>query len=616
MKHLLIIIVLISAIFLYAGNLFAAGAWEENFNDPGLFSWSYNTDVAWITAQKIISVGYFQEGLTAVQTVWRSWDGGSTFAATRRRQGINPCSLINGLAVIYGVDYFSNTNGAFGGGSTPSLCTIAIPVFPECLLCLLEYDPTIWHSSDDGTTLTERKRALFHWYQAYLRIQALNDTEAWAVGFGPTVSYSYWDPDLQIIRWLDPTYLPETGQDADYLDLHFFDPDTGYIIMAWDMNDDKRRLVDENSEPVEVLNAFLEEQAHREWRINPKIRLMSKRFGAKQKSAAYSKIYYTSSHGSGWGTRWIMNNVTILRISFSSEKRGIMATDEISVAGGAQFKLYYTNSNGYNWFEADIPDYGPNVGGPYEIGDIVMVTSAYGFAAGAEDDGSSDMKGFLLYTVDGGQTWSPTYLQPSYPINSFDFKDRTLGFAVGENRVTLRFQGSNSPPVADAGQDQEVKVNTTVDLDATGSSDNDDLDIEFNWSQVSGPIVNIQHDTFPLATFKPSKTGDYLMQVVVSDGIDSDSDQVTITVTDDDDDTTDDDSVDDDSTDDDSVDDDSTDDDVSDDDSSDDDSNDDDSNDDDSGDDDSGSDPNWDEDEGDPDWGGIENDPPKGGCCG
>ena len=609
MKRKIIFVVLALALLLPASNIFAGGAWEEMSHEEGIYSWSYYNDVAWITAQKIVTAGYFQEGLTAVQTVWKSWDGGTTFTATNRRQGINPCSLINGLAIIYGVDYFDFTNGAFGGGSTPSLCTIALPVFPECLICLLEYDPTIWHSSNDGATLTERKRALFHWYQAYLRVQTLNDTEGWAVGFGPTVSYSYWDSDLSIIRWKDPTYLPETGQDADYLDLHFFDPDTGYIIMAWDRNDDKRRMVDENSEPFDVLDAFLEEQAHREWRINPKVRLMSKRFGVKRKSAAYSKIYHTASHGSGWGTRWIMNNITILKISFSSEKRGIMATDEISVASGAQFKIYYTNSDGYNWFEADIPDYGPNVGGPYEIGDIVMVTSAYGFAAGAEDDGSSDMKGFLLFTVDGGKTWNPTYLQPTYPIYSFDFKDRTLGFAVGENRVTLRFQGTNSAPVADAGPDQVVKVNTTVDLDATGSTDNDDLDLEFNWNRVSGPAVTIQHDTFPLATFKPTQTGDYVMQVIVSDGIDADTDQVTITVTDDDDD--DDDSVDDDTVDDDTVDDDSSDDDSVDDDTADDDSIDDDSFDDDS----DGGSP-LDDDEGDDGWGAIENDPAKGGCCG
>jgi hypothetical protein len=89
------------------------------------------------------------------------------------------------------------------------------------------------------------------------------------------------------------------------------------------------------------------------------------------------------------------------------------------------------------------------------------------------------------------------------------------------------------PPVADAGPDQTVIVNTLVTLDGSGSYDPDNDPIEgYSWALVSGPEGVVLDQTDPVhPTFTPTTTGTYLFQLIVTDGIfDSEPDFVEITV--------------------------------------------------------------------------------------
>ena len=61
--------------------------------------------------------------------------------------------------------------------------------------------------------------------------------------------------------------------------------------------------------------------------------------------------------------------------------------------------------------------------------------------------------------------------------------------------------GANSPPTANAGQDQTVNELTTVTLDGSGSSDADGDALTYLWQQTAGPTVTINNATSAQASF-------------------------------------------------------------------------------------------------------------------
>ncbi len=97
--------------------------------------------------------------------------------------------------------------------------------------------------------------------------------------------------------------------------------------------------------------------------------------------------------------------------------------------------------------------------------------------------------------------------------------------------VTIRTR--NSQPVANAGPDQTVQVNTTVRLDGTASSDVDGNPLAFRWSLLSRPpgsAARLANRTALTPTLDVDLPGAYVVQLVVNDGaFASDPDTVTIT---------------------------------------------------------------------------------------
>ncbi len=79
----------------------------------------------------------------------------------------------------------------------------------------------------------------------------------------------------------------------------------------------------------------------------------------------------------------------------------------------------------------------------------------------------------------------------------------------------------NSPPSANAGPDQTVAVNATVQLDAAASGDPDNDPLTYSWTLLdrpNGPAVTLSNPLVANPTFQASKAGDYFLQVIVSDG--------------------------------------------------------------------------------------------------
>jgi hypothetical protein len=91
-------------------------------------------------------------------------------------------------------------------------------------------------------------------------------------------------------------------------------------------------------------------------------------------------------------------------------------------------------------------------------------------------------------------------------------------------------------PLADAGQDQSVQSDDTVQLDGAGSSANGGSPIvEYRWTQKEGPSVTLDNPNSATPSFTALDTDDpvnLVFELVVTneDGVESEPDSVTITV--------------------------------------------------------------------------------------
>jgi hypothetical protein len=86
--------------------------------------------------------------------------------------------------------------------------------------------------------------------------------------------------------------------------------------------------------------------------------------------------------------------------------------------------------------------------------------------------------------------------------------------------VMVATETENTPPVADAGPDQNVFVNDVVQLDGTGSTDVNGGTLAFDWDLVSRPsgsnAVLVGEDTSQ-PTFVADAVGDYRLRLIVGD---------------------------------------------------------------------------------------------------
>ena len=95
-----------------------------------------------------------------------------------------------------------------------------------------------------------------------------------------------------------------------------------------------------------------------------------------------------------------------------------------------------------------------------------------------------------------------------------------LGF-LDQSRVTITVaQVPNVAPVANAGADQTVVVDTQVSLDGTASSDADTgpAALTFSWVQTAGTVVVLANANTATPSFTPDAVGVYGFDLVVNDG--------------------------------------------------------------------------------------------------
>ncbi len=103
--------------------------------------------------------------------------------------------------------------------------------------------------------------------------------------------------------------------------------------------------------------------------------------------------------------------------------------------------------------------------------------------------------------------------------------------AEDQAAITVDTSSGNTPPEANAGDDQRIEALTIVTLDGTASFDADGDPLTYMWGitgQPSGSTAFIDDLTADTTTIVPDQEGIYTIELVVDDGLSSDSDLMTI----------------------------------------------------------------------------------------
>ncbi|GMU65935.1 MAG: hypothetical protein AMXMBFR36_22090 [Acidobacteriota bacterium] len=152
------------------------------------------------------------------------------------------------------------------------------------------------------------------------------------------------------------------------------------------------------------------------------------------------------------------------------------------------------------------------------------------FASGQSTTGGSADRRNTLEQVLLASPAAGTY---TVTVRSFTVPSGPQPFALVVTGNVSEGGGGNLPPVASAGPDRNVAVNTAASLDGSGSSDPDGgpSPLSYAWSQLSGATLTITGASQAVASVTPTAAGTYVFRLTVSDGAASASDDVTVTAT-------------------------------------------------------------------------------------
>lgn len=130
---------------------------------------------------------------------------------------------------------------------------------------------------------------------------------------------------------------------------------------------------------------------------------------------------------------------------------------------------------------------------------------------------------FPQVDLSAATTAAPTFTAPYVQSNTtFTFElTVTSGASQATDTVDVTVVNVNSPPVANAGVDFEIKPGALATLNGTGSYDLEDDLFTYNWQQVGGPLISLDDTTASTPSFTVlNNIGDVLTFVLkVDDGM-------------------------------------------------------------------------------------------------
>jgi hypothetical protein len=180
-----------------------------------------------------------------------------------------------------------------------------------------------------------------------------------------------------------------------------------------------------------------------------------------------------------------------------------------------------------------------NAGEDQNIATTTVVT--LNGSASSDADGDAISYSWSLTTVPAGSNASlsdSTNVSPTFTadidgayIAQLMVNDGTVDSTA--NTVTITADTTNSAPMANAGEDQNIATTTVVTLNGSASSDADGDAISYSWSLTTVPAgsnASLSDSTNVSPTFTADIDGAYIAQLMVNDGtVDSTANTVTIT---------------------------------------------------------------------------------------
>ncbi len=133
---------------------------------------------------------------------------------------------------------------------------------------------------------------------------------------------------------------------------------------------------------------------------------------------------------------------------------------------------------------------------------------------------------------------NPTTSSPSLTVDVYG--EYVVQLIVNDGQVdslpdTLLLTSQNVAPIAIAGDDIELKLGESANLDGSSSYDPNGDPISYRWDLINKPsdsTVDLNNPNSKLADFTPDKVGTYVAQLIVNDGlVDSVPDTVQVIVT-------------------------------------------------------------------------------------
>lgn len=218
-----------------------------------------------------------------------------------------------------------------------------------------------------------------------------------------------------------------------------------------------------------------------------------------------------------------------------NEGPGVFRTGE-----GVDIEAALDAGNGYNvgWTGAgEWIDYAINVATPGNYNLTMRVASGAAGTKTAVVKVGGVVKATFNYGGNlGWQGWENVVVNG---VNLSAAGQQTLRVEMTTGNVNFNYLnfvsagGGNLAPIASAGADRSVNVNTGVTLDGRSSSDPDNgpQALTYAWAKISGPAATLAGANTAQPSFTPASAGAYVFRLTVSDGALTATDDITVTAT-------------------------------------------------------------------------------------